>query len=242
MFVLMKTKSLLHILPAVVFAGQVSSAQDSQEPEHGRVGKVLFVLTSHAKLGETDQATGYHLSEVSHPYQVVVDAGFEVDFASPMGSKPPVDGLNLDDPVNATFWNDPSIQKKLNNTQTIASVNSADYDAIYFAGGHGTMWDFPSNPNIGKVTAAIYEAGGVVAAVCHGLAALVDVKLSDGTYLVAGKEISVFTNEEEIAVQKENIVPFLLADRLVEQGAKHMPVNNFKKQVVVSFLGSVPAI
>ncbi|HEU4537166.1 MAG TPA: type 1 glutamine amidotransferase domain-containing protein, partial [Polyangiaceae bacterium] len=113
-------------------------------------------------------------------------------------------------------------------------VDPAAYDAVFYAGGHGTMWDFPDDAALARIAAAVYERGGVVAAVCHGPAGLVNVKLSSGEWLVAGREVAAFTNDEERAVGLAEVVPFLLADRLVERGARHRPAPNFQANVVVS--------
>lgn len=194
--------------------------------------KILFVLTSHDKKGT--EPSGWYLSEVSHPHAVLTKAGWSIDFVSPKGGKAPVDGFDLKDPVNAAFWNDPALRAAVEQTLKPSEVRVDDYAAIFFAGGHATMWDFPDDVALATLAARIYEKGGVVAAVCHGSAALVNLKLSDGGYLVAGKDVAAFTNDEERAVKLDAIVPFLLADRLVERGARHLPAANWQAQVVVS--------
>lgn len=181
--------------------------------------KVLFVLTSHAQKGNTGEATGYYLSEVSHPWEVLHKAGYEIDFVSPKGGNPPVDGFKLDDPVNKTFWEDKIYNTKVKNTLKPSQVNPKNYVAIFYAGGHGTMWDFAENTELQKIARDIYEQGGVVSGVCHGPAGLVNIRLSNGKYLVDGKKINAFTNEEETAVKLEKVVPFLLEDKLKERGA-----------------------
>ncbi|HEE4993126.1 TPA: type 1 glutamine amidotransferase domain-containing protein [Klebsiella pneumoniae] len=200
--------------------------------------RILFVLTSHDRKGLADAPdaapSGFYLSEVSHPYKVLVDAGFTVDFVSPKGGKTHVDGLNLDDPINAEFWNDAPLRGATENTLAPSQIDPDVYAAIFYAGGHATMWDFPDNAQLAAIAARIYEHGGVVSAVCHGPAGLVNIKLSDGRYLVAGKEVSAFTNDEERAVGLYDTVPFLLADVLRDRGAIHLPVANFESQVVVS--------
>lgn len=196
--------------------------------------KVLFVLTSHDKKGATGQPTGFYLSEASHPHKVLVDGGYDVDFISPQGGEPPVDGMDLDDPVNRTFWQDDAIRAALRATKTPANVHAEYYAAIFFAGGHGTMWDFPGNADLQALTAAVYERGGIVGAVCHGPAALVNVRLSDGRYLVDGKTVAAFTDDEERAVALEGVVPFLLASTFEKRGARHEAAANFQPKVVVS--------
>ena len=154
--------------------------------------------------------------------------------ASIKGGKPPIDkdSLDFNDAINKKFWEDASFQDKLANTLKLDDVNPADFDAIFFAGGHGVMWDFADSAAIDKVTREIYERGGVVSAVCHGPAALVNVKLSDGSYLVAGKNLTAFTNGEEEAVQATDIVPFLLESKLKEHGAIHHAAANWSNHVI----------
>ncbi|MDF0605819.1 type 1 glutamine amidotransferase domain-containing protein [Neisseriaceae bacterium TC5R-5] len=194
---------------------------------------VLLVLTSHAEKGSTGQATGFYLSELTHPLAVLDAAGIASEFASIQGGLPPVDGLNLDDAINARYWHDADFQRRLSSTPRLADVDASHYSAVLFVGGHGTMWDFPQSTAVQMVAREIYEAGGVVSAVCHGPSALVNVKLSDGRYLVDGKRVSAFTDAEERAEKLENIVPFLLASTLAERGAKHEAAANWTCQVSV---------
>lgn len=182
--------------------------------------KILFVVTSHDKVGNTENKTGYYLSEVAHPWKVLTDAGYEIDFVSPKGGKAPVDGFDLNDSINKEFWESPMYQEKVNNTLKPSEVQIADYAAIYYAGGHGTMWDFPENIELAEIAREIYESGGIVSAVCHGPSALVNIKLSDGEYIVKGKKINSFTNEEEKSINLDGVVPFLLESKLIERGAK----------------------
>jgi len=197
-------------------------------------GKVLFVLTSHGDLGDTGRKTGFYLPELTHPLAVIREAGYDFDLASPKGGEPPMDGVKREDPLNAAFLDDPEMMARVRETIPLDQVKLDDYVGVFFVGGHGTMWDFPSNPAVARVAAGIYEAGGVVAAVCHGPSALVDVRLSDGSYLVAGKEVSAFTNEEEQAVGLDNVVPFLLETKLAEQGAIIRKAPKFQAMVSVA--------
>jgi putative intracellular protease/amidase len=194
---------------------------------------VLIVLTSHAAKGDTGQPTGYYLGEVTHPLAVFDAAGIPVEFASIQGGEPPVDGLELDDATNARYWNDPAFRNAVRTTARLDDVDAQKYSAIFFAGGHGAMWDFPASVAVQQVTRDIYESGRIVAAVCHGPAALVNVKLSEGSYLVAGKRVSAFTDEEERAVKLEGVVPFLLASQLTQRGAEHQPAAAWTTKVVV---------
>lgn len=191
----------------------------AQIKKTGKMKKVLFVVTSHGKKGSTGQATGYYLSEVSHPWEVLHNAGYEIDFVSPQGGKAPVDGFNLEDPINKQFWNDLKYRNKIENTLKPSEVKAEEYVAIHYAGGHGTMWDFADNAALATIAAKIYENNGVVSAVCHGPAGLVNIKLSNGKFLVDGKKINAFSNEEEIAAKMETIVPYMLETALIEHGA-----------------------
>lgn len=180
--------------------------------------KILFVVTSHGKLGNTGKTTGYFLSEVTHPWSVLAD-DYQIDVVSPLGGRPPVDGFNLDDPINRRFWDNPQWQDIMSNTMTPDKVNPADYVAIFYAGGHGAMWDFPDNMKLASIASEIYSAGGFVAAVCHGPAGLINILLPDGTNLVKGKKLDSFTNAEEEANGTAAIVPFLLQTALEDKGA-----------------------
>ncbi len=195
--------------------------------------KVLFVLTSHSRKGSTGKPTGWYLSEAAHPWKVLHESGVEIDFMSPQGGRPPVDGFDLKDPVNNEFWENKGVQAKLESTLAPAAVDAGDYTAIHFVGGHGAMWDFPDNAAIAEIAAAIYENQGMVSAVCHGPAGLVNVRLSDGSYLVKGKAVAAFTNAEEKAVGLDGVVPFLLADKLAERGARHVAAADWTDNVQV---------
>ncbi|VVU99323.1 type 1 glutamine amidotransferase domain-containing protein [Mesonia oceanica] len=195
--------------------------------------KILFVVTSHDQKGSTGTKTGYYLSEVSHPWEVLHSAGYEIDFVSPKGGKAPVDGFNMDDAINKKFWDNTAYRNKVENTLKPSEVNPKEYVAIHYAGGHGTMWDFADNEAIAEIARQIYENNGVVSAVCHGPAGLVNIKLSNGKYLVDGKKVNAFTNEEEVAVKLENVVPFLLENKLIERGAIFEKSGLWQKHVTV---------
>lgn len=182
--------------------------------------KILFVVTSHDKKGNTGENTGYYLGEVSHPWEVLHKAGYEIDFVSPKGGTPPVDGFDLEDPVNKEFWENEEYKNKIDHSMKPSQVKANDYSTIFYAGGHGAMWDFADNTELASIASKIYENGGIVAGVCHGPAGLVNIKLNNGKYLVDGKKINAFTNEEEAEVKLTQVVPFLLEDQLKERGAK----------------------
>jgi len=194
--------------------------------------KILIVVTSHADLGGAGK-TGFYVPEVAHPWHVFSQAGYQVDLVSPLGGEPPQDGVDLEDPIQRAFLDDEEMARQLTATRRPDEVDAEDYAAILYAGGHGTMWDFPDNADLAGLARDIYEANGVVAAVCHGPAALVNITLSDGSYLVDGKQISVFTNEEEAAVGLTEVVPFLLQTTLEQRGARNVGAANFQAQVSV---------
>lgn len=195
---------------------------------------ILVALTSHKDLGSTGRSTGYYLSEVAHPWKVFTEAGHTVDLVSVGGGEPPRDpnGVDPADVAQQGFLTDPRMTAQLSDTPSPDQIDPSRYDAILYAGGHGTMWDFPESADLARLGRSIYENGGVVGAVCHGPAALVNLTLSDGSYLVHGKQVAAFTNEEEAAVQLDDIVPFALQTRLEERGAKHISAPKFTTCVV----------
>lgn len=196
--------------------------------------RLLFVVTSHDRKGT--KPSGFFLSEVTHPHHVLAGAGYQIDFVSPQGGKAPVDpdSLNMDDEVNAAFWNNPNLRGATEHTKKPSDVRAGDYAGIFFAGGHGAMWDLPDNADIAALTSAIYEHGGIVGAVCHGPAALLNVKRSNGDYLVKDLWVASFTNDEEREVGLDRVVPFLLADKLLERGAHHDEAPNWAIKVCTS--------
>lgn len=199
---------------------------------------ILLVLTNHAELGDTGKITGFFLSEAAHPYEVFSENGNTVILASPAGGFAPIDpkSFDLKDSANADFWRDfgngnkdkPGVEK----TISLSEIDPKKFGAIFFAGGHGSVWDFPDSESLQKVTAGIYENNGAVGAVCHGPAALVNVKLSDGSHLIAGKKTAVFTNSEEEAVKLTETVPFLLQTAFEKAGATVETAEDFSENAV----------
>ncbi|BDX05834.1 type 1 glutamine amidotransferase domain-containing protein [Planctobacterium marinum] len=196
-------------------------------------GKILAVLTSTDKMGD-DKDTGYEHTELARAYYVFVANGFEVEFASPLGGEPPrvLDGEDMG-AYDYAFLNDASIQKRLSQSIPLADIDPEHYEAVYYVGGKGTMFDFPDNPDIQRITKQMYQDGKVVSAVCHGPAALVNVKLDNGDWLLTDKSVSGFTNEEELIIipDAKEIFPFLLEDKLVEQGANFKPGKTYLEKV-----------
>lgn len=194
--------------------------------------RILIAMTSHDRKGDTGQPTGAYLPEIAHPYDVFTKAGYDVELASVRGGRVPLDGTDDPDAVSAAFLRD--VSARLHASLASSAIDPSRYDAIVFAGGHGAMWDLPNDAAFAKAAAAIYERGGVVAAVCHGPAALVNIQLSNGQYLLAGKDVAGFTNEEERAVKLDKVVPFLLEDAMVARGAKFHGAAMWQPQVVAS--------
>jgi putative intracellular protease/amidase len=192
---------------------------------------VLMVLTSHDRLGDTARSTGWNLPEAAHPWKVFSDAGYKTSFVSPQGGRPSMDGVDLDDPIQSAFLE--AFGSEGPETTTPGLVDASLFDIVFFVGGHGTMWDFADHHKLAELTASVYDADGVVAAVCHGPAGLVNVRLEDGSYLVTGKKLTAFTNSEEEAVGLTKIVPFSLQTTLTERGAIHQAAANFEVNVVV---------
>ena len=194
----------------------------AQAPPETR-GRILAVVTSADRYAGTDEPTGYELTELSRAYYVFRANGFEVDVASPQGGEPPA-VLDDDDlgPFDYAFLNDAEAWAKVENSLPVADVDAGAYDAVYFVGGKGAMFDFPDDPAVQTLVRDVVEAGGVIAAVCHGPAALVNVALSDGQPLLAGRRVAGFTNEEErlLIPDAAEVFPFLLEDGLAASGAE----------------------
>lgn len=195
--------------------------------------RALIAMTSQERVTKNGRPTGVYLPEVSDAWRVFAAAGYDIDMASVAGGKPPLEAVNPDDPQQQAFFADPVASAKLESTPTAASVDGAAYDIVFFAGGHGGVEDYPLDDDMLAVARDAYEAGGVVAAVCHGPAALVNARLSDGRYLVDGKRVTCFSNDEERAVGMTDVVPFLLADKLSERGGVYESGGSFLPHVAV---------
>ncbi len=184
--------------------------------------KILMIVTSHEKLGETGKPTGLWLEELALPYIVLTESGAHVDIASPKGGRPPIDPGSESDPNEqiSKFLADQEAQAKMANTLPIDSITEP-YDAVFVVGGHGVMWDLSTSEGVARLLRDTFERSGVVAAVCHGPGALVPVTLSSGKPLVSGRRVAGFSNEEESAVGLEEVVPFSLQDRLTELGGRY---------------------
>ncbi len=211
---------LAGILLANGFAGQ--SQINKQQTKSM---KVLFVLTSHSELGSTGQKTGFWIEEFATPYYFLLDKGVEVTIASPKGGQPPVDPKS-NSPEYSTastvrFYADKTAQDKLNKSVKIEKINQKEYDAVFYPGGHGPMWDLAEDKQSIKLIESFYNESKPIAFVCHAPAALKNVNAINGEPLIKGKKVSGFTNTEEQAVQLTNVVPFLLEDMLKSKGATY---------------------
>lgn len=184
--------------------------------------KVLFVLTSHDQLGTTGEKTGFWIEEFAAPFYLLKDNGIEITLASPKGGQPPIDPKSdtpeSQTPATIRFKGDHETQKQLANTILLAGVNQQDFDAVFYPGGHGPLWDLAEDENSIALIEDFYKNNKPVAAVCHAPAIFKHTKNTDGTPLVSGKKVTGFTNTEEDAVQLTDVVPFLVEDMLKKNG------------------------
>ena len=192
---------------------------------------VLFILTNAAEIGPNHRATGYFFPEVAHPYEVFAESGVAVEYASLQGGKPPEDGYDANDPAQLAFRNSAAI-RRMAHSRKLSEVDVLDYDAIFFPGGLGPMVDIANNPEIQRAVERAWQAGKIVAAVCHGPAALLGAKNEDGTPLVKGRKLTSFSNAEESGYAQAD-VPFLLEDALRAEGAEYSSVDVWQEKVVV---------
>ncbi|MDP3670938.1 MAG: type 1 glutamine amidotransferase domain-containing protein [Telluria sp.] len=198
---------------------------------------ILMVLTSHDRLGDTGKKTGFWLEEFAAPYYVFKDAGAEVTLASPKGGQPPLDPKS-DEPDAQTeatrrFKNDPAAQQALAGTVPLSSVSADRFDALFYPGGHGPLWDLANDPHSVKLIETMYAAGKPVTAVCHAPGVLRNATAPDGSPLVQGKQVTGFANTEEAAVQLSDVVPFLVEDALVKNGGKYRKGPDWQPYIVV---------
>lgn len=184
--------------------------------------KILFMVTSAGVIGPKNRPTGSLLTELAHPYEAFKKQGYEIDIYSVSGGAAPIDMVEVDDPVNMAFLNDDGIEK-MKNTKSIQELSADDYDALFVPGGLGPVADMTDNPPVQQIIASMYDNGKVVSAVCHGPVALANVKLKDGSYLIAGKNVTGFSIEEEMNYAKDD-VPFELEDLLKERGGNYSSV------------------
>jgi putative intracellular protease/amidase len=196
--------------------------------------RIAIVLTSHGTLGNTGKPTGFHYEELAAPYWVFVDAGYSVDLASIRGGEPPHDPNSLPDQPSeqagsvSRLRDDTQACAKLRDTVPVGDLAPSAYAAIFLAGGHGTMWDFPDNAELGRLLTAAHGQGRILGAVCHGPAGLIAAQRSDGSPLIRGVRLNAFTDAEEQQVGLAHTVPFLLESRLKELGARFEKSSPFR--------------
>jgi putative intracellular protease/amidase len=195
--------------------------------------RVLMIATSNTRMGDTGKTTGIWAEELAVPYYQLVDAGAEVEIASPLGGEVTLDpgsvkAIGQNAPLVDRLLTDPVAQAKIRATHTAAQVDASGFDAIFFPGGHGTMWDLPNDAGVTRAVEAAFAAGKTIASVCHGGAGLVSARRADGESVVKGKRINAFTNAEEDAVGLSQIVPFQLETRLRALGAQFEGAANWQ--------------
>ncbi|WP_343596791.1 type 1 glutamine amidotransferase domain-containing protein [Pseudomonas sp.] len=182
--------------------------------------KILVVLTNTAKYPTLKRATGLWLGEAVHFVDVVEKAGYEVDYVSPAGGYVPIDphSLQMAPDLDWQWYDDKSFMSRLGASYSPGQVRAADYRAIYYTGGHGVMYDFPDNQPLQDLARKIYENGGIVAAVCHGVVGLLNIKLSDNSLLLKDRQVTGFSNTEEKLAELDEVVPFLTEHELIARG------------------------
>lgn len=226
----MKKTNLFAIL-LITLSCFVATAQKQNK----KMKKVLFVVTSHDQLGNTGEKTGFWTEEFAAPYYALADKGIQIDIATPLGGQPPIDPKSAD-PASATedtkrFDADTALLAKLKNTKKLTEINPSDYDAVFYPGGHGPLWDLAEDKTSAEIIATFYTQNKPVAFVCHVPAALKNVKVN-GDFLVKGKKVTGFTNSEEAAVGLTNVVPFLVEDMLQKNGGSYSKAGDWQSYAV----------
>lgn len=192
--------------------------------------KILMILTSHAHMGETgktQEPTGFWLEELTAPYYAFTDAGYDVTIGSIKGGMPPVDPNSLQDGLHERYEDDAVLHVKMKHSKPVDEFDAEDFDAVFLPGGHGTMWDLPQSGALADLLTAFYAQDKIIAAVCHGVAGLINAKDNNGQPLIRGRSMTCFSNNEESMVGLTEKVPFLLETRLRDMGAKYECAPNF---------------
>lgn len=202
--------------------------------------KILIVLTSHDKLGNTGKKTGFWLEEFAAPYYVFKDAGATITLASPLGGQPPLDPKS-DDAASQTeatlrFKTDRAAQAILAGTRKLKEVSAVDYDAVFYPGGHGPLWDLAEDTSSIALIETMLAAGKPVVTVCHAPGVLRSVKTTNGKPVVQGKKVTGFTNTEEQAVGLVDVVPFLVEEMLKKNGGHYSKADDWKPYIVIDGL------
>ena len=196
--------------------------------------KILIPVTNHGTLGNTDEKNGTYAPELTHALEVFLAAGFEYQIISIKGGVAPLYGTDIEgDEVNASVLADSEFQRQIQNTLTASEVNIKEFDGIFYPGGFGCLTDLAEDKTVAAVAARHIEQGGVVGAVCHGPAALLPIVLSNGNKLLADKQVTAFTREEEVDFATINKIPYLLEESLSRSAAKFSKVQPWGEHVVV---------
>ncbi|EAY29534.1 type 1 glutamine amidotransferase domain-containing protein [Microscilla marina] len=202
--------------------------------------KLLFVLTSHDELGNTGEKTGFWIEEFASPYYLLQDKGFTIDVASPKGGQVPVDpksaSADFMTPATERYNNDAATQEVLSKTLKLADINQDGYDAVFYPGGHGPLWDLAEDKDSIALIEKFYQNNKPVAAVCHAPAVFKHTKAADGSPLVKGKQVTGFTNSEEDAVQLTDVVPFLVENMLKENGGVYSKAEDWSPYAITDGL------
>jgi len=202
--------------------------------------KILMVLTSHDQLGSTGTKTGFWLEEFAAPYYVFKDAGAEITLASPLGGQPPLDpksdAADAQTAFTKRFKQDAVAQEALASTHKLKKLAADNFDAVFYPGGHGPLWDLAEDANSVALIEAMLKAGKPVAAVCHAPAVLRHPKTGDGVSVVKGKNVTGFTNTEEAASGLSDVVPFLVEDMLTQNGGTYSKASDWQPHVVTDGL------
>lgn len=198
--------------------------------------KIVIVLTSHSKLGNTEGKTGFWIEEFATPYYIFKGAGAKITLASPNGGQPPIDPKS-DTPDNQTestirYKNDEKLLKLMANTTPLQAISAKDFDAIFYPGGHGPLWDLTTDKNSIKLIEDFWDAKKPVATVCHAPSVLLNVKDEDGVFLIKGKKVTAFSNTEEVAVKLDKIVPFMLEDEIKKKGGIYSKKEDWTSYVI----------
>lgn len=233
----------IKLLVLALSFGMTATAQTPQEQiknsndqKVNKEMKVLFVLTSHDQLGDTGKKTGFWVEEFATPYYLLLDKGVEITVATPKGGKAPIDPSSTSPSAQTEsterFYNDKAAQKVINNTVKLSMVNAQDFDAVFYPGGHGPLWDLANDEESIQLIRAFDEQKKPIGFVCHAPAALKNVKNATGEPLVKGKKVTGFTNSEEAAVQLTEVVPFLVEDMLKENGGIYSKKGDWQEYAV----------
>ena len=199
--------------------------------------RILMIVTSHTQMGDTGKPTGVWAEELATPYYAFVDAGVAVDLASPAGGRVPIDPASVkapgeNDAVVERLLADSAVQNHMASSRKVSELDAASYDAIFFPGGHGTMWDLPADAGVKRAVETAYAKNKVIASVCHGAAGLITALRPDGKSILLGRRVNSFTNAEESAVGLTQVVPFPLETRLRELGGLFEGAPNWQAYAV----------